>query len=137
MPKKRKAEAGDASSGGQEFKEFEQRLARIAASIGMRHTQQIYDTALKLIKLKIPKEAVSVCINHIIELAWAELDKKSAPVTSTEQRIVELRECLDDLNSLEDEGMRFRIQQEIEDLQGALKIENEWPDLIGAESEVE
>jgi TolA-binding protein len=137
MPKKRKAEAGDASSGGQEFKEFEQRLVRIAARIGMKHTQQIYDTALKLIKLKVPKEAVSICIDHIIELAWAELNEKSAPVTSTEQRIAELKEQLDYLNTLEDEGMRFRIQQEIQDLQDALKIENEWPDLISVESEGE
>jgi hypothetical protein len=132
MPKKRKTEGAPITE-----QQFQQSLERIAAEIGRRRARQIADTAIKLTKLKIPRKAISICVNHIIELAWAELEEKPAPGTSTEQRIAELKEQLDYLNTLEDEGMRFRIQQEIQDLQDALKIENEWPELIGAESEGE
>ncbi len=51
-------------------------------------------------------------------------------------RIEGLRRRLEKLNGLEHEGMRFRIMQEIRDLENAADVDgDEWPDIIGAESE--
>jgi hypothetical protein len=125
MPKKRKAETAPITK-----QEFQQQLERIAANIGKRRALQIADTAIKLIKMGIPKKAVSVCLNHIIELACEDSAAEPSPV---EQRIAELKESLDYLNTLEDEGMRFRIMREIQDLESALDMcAGEWPDIIAA-----
>lgn len=124
MARNRKAEAGDDSMSE---RDFEQRLEYIAARIGRRRTRQIADTTLKLIKLNIPRKAVSVCLNHIIELACEDSAAEPSPV---EQRIAELKESLDYLNTLEDEGMRFRIMREIQDLEKAVASAEEWPDII-------
>jgi hypothetical protein len=135
MPKKRKTEAGDASFTEQEF---QQQLERIAAHIGRRRTQQIADTAIKLIKLKVPQEAVSICLKHIVALA--HMDSIEVPVSGTEdeQRLAELQGELSRLERVpETEGVRFEIMREIQDLEKAVANADEWPDVIGTESEVE
>lgn len=134
MPKKRKAEAGDDPISDEDIK---QRLERIAARIGRRRSRQIADTALKLIKLKIPEDAISICVNHIIALA--HMDSIEVPVSGTEdeQRLAELQGELSRIERVpENEGVRFEIMREIQDLESALDMcADEWPDLIGAESE--
>jgi hypothetical protein len=47
-----------------------------------------------------------------------------------------LKRRLEKLDDLEHEGMRFRVTQEIRDLENAADVDgDEWPDVIGAESE--
>ncbi len=51
-------------------------------------------------------------------------------------RIEGLKRRLEKLDDLEHEGMRFRVAQEIRDLENAADVDgDEWPDIIGAESE--
>ncbi len=112
-------------------RDFEQRLERIAARIGRRRTRQIADTALKLIKLKIPEKAISVCVNHIMELA--RMDSIEVPVSGTEdeQRLAELRGELSRLERVpENEGVRFEVMREIQDSENAVASAEEWPDII-------
>jgi hypothetical protein len=135
MARKRKAEAEGASFTEQEF---QQQLERIAARIGRRRTQQIANTAIKLVKLKVPQEAISVCLNHIIALA--NMDAVEVPVSGTEdeQRLAELQGELSRLERVpENEGVRFEIMREIQDLEKAVANADEWPDVIGTESEKE
>jgi hypothetical protein len=135
MPRKRKAEAEGAPITEQEF---QQQLERIAANIGRRRTRQIADTAIKLIKMGIPQEAVSVCLNHI--LALARMDSIEVPVSGTEdeQRLAELQGELSRLERVpENEGVRFEIMRDIQDLENAAASTDEWPDLISAGSEGE
>jgi hypothetical protein len=128
MARKRKVEAGDDSMSE---RDFEQRLERIAARIGRRRTRQIADTALKLIKLKVPEKAISICVNHIIALA--HMDSIEVPVSGTEdeQRLAELQGELSRLERVpENEGVRFEIMREIQDLENAGASAEEWPDII-------
>ncbi len=44
-----------------------------------------------------------------------------------------LKRRLEKLDDLEHEGMRFRVMQEIHDLESAVTVDaDEWPDIIGA-----
>lgn len=47
----------------------------IALLLGVHRASQIHRTTTKLIKLGIPKEAVSVCVGHIIGLAFEDVDR--------------------------------------------------------------
>ncbi len=135
MPRKRKAEAEGAPLTEQEF---QQQLERIAAHIGRRRTRQIADTAIKLTKLKVPQEAISICLKHIVALA--HMDSIEVPVSGTEdeQRLAELQGELSRLERVpENEGVRFEIMQEIQDLENAAASTDEWPNIIGAGSEGE
>lgn len=130
MARKRKAEAEGASFTEQEF---QQQLERIAARIGRRRTRQIADTALKLIKLKVPQEAVSICLKHIVALA--HMDAIEVPVSGTEneQRLAELQGEPSRLERVpETEGVRFEIMREMQDLEKAVAGDDEWPDIIAA-----
>lgn len=128
MARKRKAEAGDDSMSE---RDFERRLEHIAARIGRRRTRQIADTVLKLIKLKVPQEAISICVNHIIALA--RMDSIEVPVSGTEdeQRLAELQGELSRLERVpENEGVRFEVMREIQDSENAVASAEEWPDII-------
>jgi aminoglycoside phosphotransferase (APT) family kinase protein len=133
MAKKRKTEGHPITE-----EEFQQSLERIAAEIGRRRARQIADTALKLIKLKVPEEAISICVNHIIELARTDSIEMPLPGTEDEERLAELQGELSRLERVpENEGVRFEIMRDIQDLEKAVANADEWPDVIGTESEVE
>jgi hypothetical protein len=68
------------------------------------------------------------------------MDSIEVPVSGTEdeQRLAELQGELSRLERVpENEGVRFEIMREIQDLENAAASTDEWPDLIGAESEAE